>query len=107
MLLFPPIPMKAIYLIPLLFVMEWLSSGTGSNVSHIGHLAGVVVGWIYLLNEGRTPGAPTLQTLLLKLRRHRMRQKIHSVHRDDQRKSKRDRNRWKRDDDDDPPSRLH
>ena len=92
MLLFPPIPMKAIYLIPLLFLMEWLSSGSaGNNVSHIGHLAGVLVGWIYLINEGRTPGAPTPQTLLLKWRRYRMRQKIRSVQRDD----------------DDPPRRFH
>jgi len=81
MLLFPPIPIKAIYLIPLLFFMEWISGP--SNVSHIGHLAGVLVGWIYLVNEGRTPGAPTPQSLLLKWRRYRMRQKIRSVHRDE------------------------
>jgi membrane associated rhomboid family serine protease len=91
MLLFPPIPMKAIYLIPLLFLMEWLSSGS-SNVSHIGHLAGVFVGWIYLINEGRTPGAPTPQSLMLKWRRYRMRQKIRAVHRKD---------------DDDSPRRFH
>jgi membrane associated rhomboid family serine protease len=100
MLLFPPIPIKAIYLIPLLFVMEWLSSGAGSNVSHIGHLAGVLVGWIYLVNEGRTPGAPTPQSLLLKWRRYRMRQKIRSVHRDDRRG-------WGSNDDDDQPGRFH
>ena len=96
MLLFPPIPIRAIYLIPLIFLMESLSSG--ANVSHIGHLAGVLVGWIYLLNEGRTPGAPTPQALLLKWRRYRMRQKIRSVHRDDAR----DRKRWKDDDDQRP-----
>ncbi len=99
MLLFPPIPIRAIYLIPLIFMMEWLSSGSGGqNVSHIGHLAGVLVGWIYLLNEGRTPGAPTPQTLLLKWRRYRMRQKIRSFHRDDER----ERERWKNDDDQSP-----
>lgn len=93
MLLFPPIPLKAIYLIPLLFLMEWISSAP--NVSHTGHLAGVLVGWIYLLNEGRTPGAPTLQSLQLKWRRWRMRQNIRAVHRED----KKDRSRWKDGDD--------
>jgi len=96
MLIFPPIPIKSIYLIPLIFMMEWMSSGSG-NVSHTGHLAGVLVGWIYLVNEGRTPGAPTPQSLLLKWRRFRMRQKIRAVHRED----KKDRRRWDNQDDDD------
>lgn len=95
MLLFPPIPLKAIYLIPLLFLMEWMQSGPGSNISHTGHLAGALVGWIYLLNEGRTPGAPTLQTLKLKWRRWRMRRNIRAVHREDER----ERRRWQDDDD--------
>ncbi len=96
MLLFPPIPIKALWLIPLLFVMEWMSSAN-SNISHTGHLAGVLVGWIYLVNEGRTPGAPTPQNLLLRWRRYRMRKKIRSVHQEDQR----DRNRPRNDNDDD------
>jgi len=99
MLIFPPIPVKAIYLIPLIFLMEWISSGS-SNVSHVGHLAGVLVGWIYLVNEGRTPGAPTFKTLLLKWRRFRMRQKIRSVHREEQ------LDRQRRDNDDNP-RRFH
>lgn len=93
MLLFPPIPIKAIYLIPVLFLMELMTSGRGENISHTGHLAGVLVGWIYLLNEGRTPGAPTLQSLLLKWRRYRMRQKIRAVHREDRELRDRDRDR--------------
>jgi len=101
MLLFPPIPMKSIYLIPLIFLVEWMSSGS-SNVSHVGHLAGVLVGWIYLVNEGRTPGAPTPQSLLLKWRRFRMRQKIRAVHRED----KNDRRRW-HDKNDDDQRRFH
>ncbi len=101
MLLFPPIPIKAIYLIPLLFFMEWMFASTGSsNISHTGHLAGVLVGWIYLVNEGRTPGAPTPQGLLLKWRRWRMRQKIRAVHREDQR----DRAHFR---DDDERPRFH
>lgn len=103
MLLFPPIPIKAIYLIPLIFFMEWISAQTGrSNVSHVGHLAGVLIGWIYLVNEGRTPGAPTPQGLLFKWRRYRMRQKIRAVHQED----KRDRERLNRDDDNNP-RRFH
>jgi membrane associated rhomboid family serine protease len=100
MLLFPPIPIKAIWLIPVIFLMEWMSSATGSsNVSHTGHLAGVLVGWIYLLNEGRTPGAPTLQSFVHKYRRWRMRQKIRAVHREDRDARTRDR--------DDDPRRFH
>jgi membrane associated rhomboid family serine protease len=102
MLIFPPIPIKAIWLIPLIFVMEWMSASTGnSNVSHTGHLAGVLVGWIYLVNEGRTPGAPTPQTLLLKWRRYRMRQKIRAVHQED----RKDRDRFR--DSDDDSRRFH
>lgn len=101
MLLFPPIPIRSIYLIPVLFVMEWMSSATGQgNVSHTGHLAGVLVGWIYLLNEGRTPGAPTLNSFVLKWRRYRMRQKIKSVHKEDRDARRRDR-------DDDDVRRFH
>lgn len=98
MLLFPPIPIKAIWLIPVVFLMEWMSSATGggANVSHTGHLAGVLVGWIYLLNEGRTPGAPTLKTLGLRLRRWRMRQKIRAVHREDRELRMRDRDETRR-----------
>jgi len=102
MLIFPPIPIKAIWLIPLIFVMEWMSASTGnSNVSHTGHLAGVLIGWIYLVNEGRTPGAPTPQTLLLKWRRYRMRQKIRAVHRED----RKDQDRYR--DSDDDSRRFH
>lgn len=100
MLLFPPIPLKAIWLIPLLLGMEVLMSRPGDNISHIGHLAGVIVGWIYLLNEGRTPGAPTLQSLNLKFKRWRMRRKIRAVHREDAE----DR---RREDQDDDRGRFH
>ena len=77
-LLFPPIPLKAIWLIPLLFFFE-LFGGPG-NVSHLGHLGGVLVGWIYLVREGRTPGAPNLKALKLRYQRHAMRKKLRAVH---------------------------
>ena len=52
-LLFPPIPLKAIWLIPLLLFFEMFGS---PNVSHIGHLGGVVVGWV------RSPSSTACQT---------------------------------------------
>ena len=72
-----------------------------SNVSHLGHLGGVVVGWVYLVREGRTPGAPTLDNLKHRWRRYRMRQKIRAVHEQD----RRERQRWN--DDDDQTRRYH
>ena len=77
-LLFPPIPLKAIWLIPMLLFFEIF--GGPSNVSHLGHLGGAVVGWVYLLNEGKTPGAPTARTLKLRYQRYTMRKKLRSVH---------------------------
>jgi hypothetical protein len=69
-LLFPPIPLKAIWLIPLLLLFEFTSGSP--DVSHVGHLGGLVVGWIYLVREGETPGAPTFKTLMRRFRRSTM-----------------------------------
>jgi rhomboid family protein len=94
-LLFPPIPLKAIWLIPLLLAFELLSGPT--NVSHLGHLGGVVVGWVYLVYEGRTPGAPNLRNLKLRYQRYMMRKKLRAVHeearreRDGKRRTQNDR----------------
>ena len=90
-LLFPPIPLKAIWLIPLLLFMEFTSGP--SNVSHTGHLGGIAVGWIYMVNEGRTPGAPTISSLRHKFRRYQMRKNLRAV----QREEERDRERWRND----------
>ena len=78
MLMFPPLPQKAIWLIPLLFVMEF-AGPQAAAISHAGHLGGVVVGWIYLVREGRTPGAPTLENLKHRFQRYRMRNKLRVV----------------------------
>ncbi|HKX46759.1 MAG TPA: rhomboid family intramembrane serine protease [Planctomycetota bacterium] len=96
MLLFPPMPIKAIWLIPVILVIEFTSGP--SNVSHIGHLGGLLVGWIYLIREGRTPGAPTLDNLKHRWRRYRMRQRIRALHEED----RRERSERFRDDDDRP-----
>jgi membrane associated rhomboid family serine protease len=69
-LLFPPIPLRAIWLIPLVLFFEF---ATGSpDVSHVGHLGGLVVGWTYLVHEGKTPGIPTFKTLKLRYQRSTM-----------------------------------
>jgi hypothetical protein len=65
-----------------------LTSGPG-NISHAGHLGGVVVGWIYLVREGRTPGALTLETLKYRWRRYQMRRKLRAVQMDDLRDRRR------------------
>ncbi len=84
MLLFPPMPIKAIWLVPLILVMDYLIGP--ANVSHVGHAGGALVGWIYLVREGRTPGAPTFQSLKHRWRRHQMRQRIKVAHEEEQRK---------------------
>ena len=52
MLIFPPVAFRAIWLIPGLFVMT-LMMDPGGNVSHVGHLGGVLVGWLYLQRSGQ------------------------------------------------------
>jgi len=89
MLLFPPVPMKAIWLIPLNFALELLSTGS-DLVSHIGHLGGVITGgWIL-----RDRVAPYLSANALRHRYHRwrMRNRLRAVRRDE----------WKKRQDDDP-----
>jgi len=78
-LLFPPITFRAIWLIPGLFIMTVLFGGGG--ISHIGHLGGVLMGWIYLRYKGH-PGARSLSLDHLKYRwkRYRMRQKLRAIH---------------------------
>ena len=101
MLIFPPMPIKAIWIIPFMLFMEYVSGSP--NVSHLGHGGGLIVGWIYLVREGRTPGAPTLTSLQHKWRRYRMRQKIRAVHKDDRgRRSPKDKD----DGDGDGPRRF-
>jgi membrane associated rhomboid family serine protease len=52
MLIFPPVAFRAIWLIPALFFMSLVFEGPGSNVSHLGHLSGAAVGWLYLRSTG-------------------------------------------------------
>ena len=77
-LIFPPITFRAIWLIPGLFVMTLMFGGGG--ISHIGHLGGVLMGWLYLRRKGHA-GAKSFSLGHLKYRwkRYRMRQKLRSV----------------------------
>lgn len=84
MLLFPPIPIRAIYFIPFIFFINFLFGPP--NVSHVGHLGGVLMGWILLRREGLTRGVLTLPDLRgLKNRWHRwrMRRRLRAVRREE------------------------
>lgn len=82
MLIFPPVAFRAIWLIPGLFVMSLMMDG-GGNVSHVGHLGGALVGWIYLQRSGHAGNPITLAQLKYRWRRYRMRQRLRSVRDDD------------------------
>ena len=77
MLIFPPVAFKAIWLIPALFFMTLVFGG--GNVSHVGHLGGVVVGWLYLRHQGNAGSLFSWAQLKHRWRRHRMRQKLRAV----------------------------
>ena len=78
MLIFPPVAFRAIWLIPLLFFLTFMMDPRG-NVSHIGHLGGVIVGWLYLRRSGKVGKLFTLNQLKYRWRRYRMRQKLRAV----------------------------
>ncbi len=82
MLIFPPVAFRAIWLIPGLFVMT-LMMDPGGNVSHVGHLGGVLVGWIYLQRSGQTGNPITIAQLKHRWQRYRMRQKLRTVRNDE------------------------
>jgi membrane associated rhomboid family serine protease len=90
MLLFPPIPIKAIYFIPFILLLEYASGPR--NVSHVGHLGGLVVAWILLAREGRTRGILSIDRLKYRYRRWRMRQKLQAVRDEERRQYERRRN---------------
>jgi membrane associated rhomboid family serine protease len=78
MLIFPPVAFRAIWLIPGLFLMSMMFS-SGQNISHIGHLGGVIVGWIYLRRKGHANAIFTLSHLKSRWKRHQMRKKLRAV----------------------------
>lgn len=81
MLLFPPIPIKALYFIPFLFVMSYMFGPP--NLSHVGHLGGVAIGWL-LFRRHRGEGIlPSMSSLKYRWRRYRMRRNLRAVGDDD------------------------
>ena len=79
MLIFPPVAFRAIWLIPGLFFMSMMFQ-SGQNISHIGHLGGVIVGWIYLRRKGHANAIFTLSHLKSRWKRYQMRKKLRAVH---------------------------
>jgi membrane associated rhomboid family serine protease len=82
MLLFPPIPIRALYFIPFLFVMELIFAGP--EISHVGHLGGVIVGFLLLMGSG--DAGVTISQLQYRFRRWRMRGKLRAIDGDDERR---------------------
>jgi len=98
MLLFPPIPMKAIWFIPVMFGLQ--AAFGGGNISHAGHLGGVLVAAILMRRELRAYFGQTLSFSGLRYRwhRYRMRGRLRAVRREDWERRK------KLDKDDDRPT---
>lgn len=87
MLLFPPIPMRAIWFIPVMFALQ-LAMGGGQGVSTVGHLGGVIVAGILLRQElQRVLG---VRSLRYRWNRLRMRNRLRAVRRDEFERRKRD-----------------
>ncbi len=92
-LIFPPVSFRAIWLIPGFLVITIMTSGSEGNISHIGHLGGVLVGWLYLRHRGVSgpasssnlnrrgdrPTVPSSNPLKRRWRRYRMRKKLRAV----------------------------
>ena len=77
-LIFPlPIPFRAIWLIPILLFAEVYFGP--ANVSHLGHLGGLVVGWALLRGHGDVSSALSIDHWKYRWRRYRMRKRLHAV----------------------------
>lgn len=79
MLLIPPMPIRAIWFVPLLLVMDMLLGSR--NVSVIGHLGGAIVAAAILRRELRT--ALNWRSLRYRWHRMRMRSRLRAVRRDE------------------------
>lgn len=85
MLIFPPVAFRAIWLIPLLFFMEIYFGPP--NVSHVGHLGGVLIGWLLLRGQGDTRGLLSLDQIRWRFKRWQMRKRLRSVQKEQSRNS--------------------
>ncbi len=90
MLIFPPVAFRAIWLIPGLFFLT-LVIAPSPNVSHVGHLGGVLVGWLYLRRQSGTGRVLTVTQLRNRWRRYKMRQRLRAVrYEEHERRARRD-----------------
>jgi membrane associated rhomboid family serine protease len=80
MLLLPPIPIKAIWLVPTLFVLQFIFGGD-RNISYVGHLGGVLIAGFMLRAEVRR--ALGWRTLSYRWHRMRMRNRLRAVRREE------------------------
>ncbi|MAG31665.1 MAG: hypothetical protein CL908_12325 [Deltaproteobacteria bacterium] len=71
MLIFPPVAFRAIWVLPAMFVFTLVMGG--GNVSHVGHLGGVIAGWIALRRSGVTGGLGAKKKEPLRIRWRRSR----------------------------------
>ena len=93
-MMFPfPIAFRAIWLIPTMFFLSVVLD-PGGNVSHVGHLSGAAVGWLYLRSTGDA-GTPQISLAAIKhrWRRWRMRQKLKAVQYEEWESKRRERDR--------------
>jgi membrane associated rhomboid family serine protease len=81
MFIFPPVAFRAIWLIPILFFME-IYFGP-QNVSHLGHLGGVLIGWLLLRSSGDAGRLLSLEQVRYRWRRWRMRRRLRAVQSDE------------------------
>lgn len=88
MFIFPPVAFRAIWLIPILFFLEIYFGPP--NVSHVGHLGGVLIGWLLLRSRGETGALLSLEQVKYRFRRWRMRRRLRAVQNDDWRARARD-----------------
>jgi hypothetical protein len=91
MFIFPPVAFRAIWLIPILFFLG-IYFGP-SNVGHLGHLGGVLIGWLLLRSQGETGTLLSLEQIKYKIRRWRMRRRLRAVQQEEWRDRKRDDDR--------------
>lgn len=97
-LIFPPVVFRAIWMIPIFFVMNVMADRSGT-VSHIGHLGGVLVGWLYMRRHGGA-GVQQLSWAHIKHRfqRWRMRRRLRAVQYEEWEERRRSQEERRRDD---------
>ncbi len=90
MLIFPPVAFRAIWIIPVMFLFTLVGDRSGT-VSHVAHLGGVLVAWIYMRRRGEGGRLiPSISQLRYRLHRWRMRRRLRAVRREE--------SSWRRDD---------